>query len=74
MVRDAVVLSLPLAPVCTEDCAGLCAGCGQRLDDLPADHSHEVRRPALGRPQPEIRFRPTICRRTPGETRTPEEN
>ena len=41
MVRDAVVLSLPLAPVCTDDCAGLCAGCGQRLDDLPEDHSHE---------------------------------
>ncbi|MGY1823693.1 YceD family protein [Geodermatophilus sp. SYSU D00079] len=42
MVRDLVVLSLPLAPTCTEDCAGLCVDCGQRLDDLPADHSHEV--------------------------------
>src|SRR4051812_9022063 len=42
LVRDAVVLSLPLAPVCTEDCAGLCVDCGQRLDDLPPDHVHEV--------------------------------
>jgi uncharacterized protein len=42
MVRDTVVLALPLSPTCTEDCAGLCAGCGQRLDDLPADHSHEL--------------------------------
>jgi uncharacterized metal-binding protein YceD (DUF177 family) len=41
MLRDAVVLSLPLAPVCDADCAGLCAGCGQRLDDLPPDHTHE---------------------------------
>src|SRR3954469_16635242 len=41
VVRDAVVLSLPLAPVCDEDCAGLCAECGQRWDDLPDDHSHE---------------------------------
>jgi uncharacterized metal-binding protein YceD (DUF177 family) len=41
MVRDAVVLALPLAPVCTEDCAGLCVDCGQRLDDLPADHTHQ---------------------------------
>ena len=41
MLRDAVVLSLPLAPVCDENCSGLCAGCGQRLDDLPDDHSHE---------------------------------
>jgi uncharacterized metal-binding protein YceD (DUF177 family) len=42
MVRDAVVLALPLAPVCTDDCRGLCVGCGQRLDDLPPDHTHEV--------------------------------
>jgi uncharacterized protein len=42
MVRDAVVLALPLAPVCTDDCSGLCVDCGQRLDDLPPDHSHEV--------------------------------
>ncbi|WP_448627335.1 YceD family protein [Geodermatophilus sp. URMC 64] len=42
MVRDLVVLSLPLSPVCSEDCSGLCADCGQRLDDLPADHSHEL--------------------------------
>jgi uncharacterized metal-binding protein YceD (DUF177 family) len=41
MVRDVVVLSLPLAPLCDEDCGGLCADCGQRVDDLPDDHSHE---------------------------------
>jgi uncharacterized metal-binding protein YceD (DUF177 family) len=45
MVRDAVVLALPLSPVCSDDCRGLCVDCGQRLDDLPADHSHEVRDP-----------------------------
>src|SRR3954453_8466750 len=42
MVRDLVVLTLPLSPVCSEDCQGLCVDCGQRLDELPADHSHEV--------------------------------
>jgi uncharacterized protein len=36
------VLSLPLAPVCTDDCRGLCVDCGQRLADLPDDHHHEV--------------------------------
>jgi uncharacterized protein len=41
-VRDAVVLALPLLPLCREDCQGLCATCGERLDDLPAGHSHEV--------------------------------
>ncbi len=28
MVRDAVVLELPMAPLCREDCAGLCPQCG----------------------------------------------
>jgi uncharacterized metal-binding protein YceD (DUF177 family) len=42
LVRDAVVLSLPLAPVCSDDCRGLCVDCGQRLADLPPDHAHEV--------------------------------
>ncbi|MFM2438540.1 MAG: hypothetical protein RLZ55_1363 [Actinomycetota bacterium] len=39
-VRDAVVLDLPLAPVCREDCPGLCAECGIRLADNP-QHGHE---------------------------------
>jgi len=39
-LRDAVVLGLPLTPLCRPDCAGLCPGCGGRLDDLPAAHSH----------------------------------
>ena len=41
VVRDAVVLSLPLTPLCRPDCAGLCPGCGERLEGLPADHSHD---------------------------------
>jgi uncharacterized protein len=41
-LRDAVVLALPLTPLCREDCAGLCAECGERLDDLPEDHQHEA--------------------------------
>ena len=39
-LRDAVVLALPLTPLCRQDCQGLCATCGERLDDLPQDHSH----------------------------------
>ena len=42
VLRDAVVLALPLTPLCSPDCGGLCAGCGQRLDDLPAGHDHEA--------------------------------
>jgi uncharacterized protein len=40
VVRDAVVLGLPFTPLCRPDCGGLCPECGQRIDDLPADHAH----------------------------------
>ncbi|MFI6323868.1 YceD family protein [Nonomuraea sp. NPDC050556] len=40
--RDAVVLALPLSPVCSEDCTGLCVECGVRLADAGPDHRHEV--------------------------------
>jgi uncharacterized protein len=39
-LRDAVVSELPLAPVCREDCPGLCVTCGARLADLPTGHGH----------------------------------
>ena len=41
-VRDAVVLALPLAPLCSEDCLGLCPECGGRRADLGPDHGHET--------------------------------
>ena len=37
-LRDAVVLALPLAPLCSPDCAGICPECGERLEDGPHDH------------------------------------
>jgi uncharacterized protein len=42
VVRDGIVLGLPWTPLCRLDCAGLCPTCGGRLDDLPADHAHEM--------------------------------
>lgn len=41
-VRDAVVLALPTNPLCRPDCPGLCSECGVQLDELPADHSHQL--------------------------------
>ncbi len=41
VLRDAVVLALPMQPVCQEDCPGLCAECGARLADDP-DHHHDA--------------------------------
>ena len=42
VLRDAVVLALPLTPLCRQDCGGLCVECGERLDDLPQDHAHDA--------------------------------
>ncbi|WP_184880343.1 YceD family protein [Sphaerisporangium siamense] len=39
--RDAVVLALPLSPVCGDDCPGLCVECGVKLADAGPDHGHE---------------------------------
>ena len=38
-LRDAVVLALPLTPLCREDCPGLCVTCGARLADGDCGHS-----------------------------------
>jgi uncharacterized protein len=40
MVRDAVLLDLPAAPLCREDCRGLCATCGANLNEAGDDHDH----------------------------------
>jgi uncharacterized protein len=57
VIRDAVVLALPFNPLCSPDCAGLCVTCGVRLDEVDADHSHEVLDPrwaALARVKEQI--------------------
>lgn len=35
LARDALLLNLPLAPLCRSDCAGLCASCGADLNEGP---------------------------------------
>jgi len=37
MVRDAVALELPLAPLCREQCRGLCPQCGTDLNEGSCD-------------------------------------
>jgi len=41
-VRDAIVLSLPSNPLCSQECLGLCPECGGKWAELPEDHAHEV--------------------------------
>ncbi|MGI9135530.1 MAG: YceD family protein [Candidatus Nanopelagicales bacterium] len=40
VLRDAVVLALPLAPLCSAECPGLCPECGIVLAEAPG-HAHE---------------------------------
>jgi uncharacterized protein len=39
--RDALALALPAQIVCREDCLGLCAVCGENLNQAGPDHAHE---------------------------------
>jgi uncharacterized protein len=38
--RDVVVLALPLSPLCSADCPGLCTECGAKLADVGPGHGH----------------------------------
>lgn len=40
-IRDAIVLNLPINPLCQQDCPGLCSGCGVKWSLLESGHEHE---------------------------------
>ncbi|NDB18193.1 MAG: DUF177 domain-containing protein [Actinobacteria bacterium] len=44
VITDALVLGLPLAPLCRPDCPGLCPECGESLAEQP-EHSHPLHDP-----------------------------
>jgi uncharacterized metal-binding protein YceD (DUF177 family) len=41
VLRDAVVLALPMSPLCLQDCPGLCIECGVPLADAGPGHRHD---------------------------------
>jgi uncharacterized protein len=47
LVREAIDLAEPIAPLCREDCPGLCAVCGEPLDTGRHDHPDEPIDPRL---------------------------
>lgn len=47
IVREAIQLSEPIAPVCRPDCPGLCVVCGEPLDDGPHEHDEALVDPRL---------------------------
>jgi uncharacterized protein len=63
VLRDEVVLALPLKPLCAPDCAGLCPECGVRLADAPG-HAHEA----------DIDPRWAALRRLTGEDERPDDS
>jgi uncharacterized protein len=63
VLRDEVVLALPLKPLCTPDCPGLCPECGVRLADAPG-HAHDA----------DIDPRWAALRRLTGEDERPDDS
>jgi len=41
-IRDAIVLDLPVNPLCSDACQGLCPDCGEKWEALAPDHAHEA--------------------------------
>lgn len=42
LVRDYLLIEVPISPICKPDCKGLCPICGQNLNEEPADHHHII--------------------------------
>ncbi|HKQ34692.1 MAG TPA: DUF177 domain-containing protein [Nitrospiraceae bacterium] len=47
MLREHVILSAPMQPLCSEDCLGLCAQCGKNLNEGPCQCTVEPPIPTL---------------------------
>jgi uncharacterized protein len=41
-IIDAIILTLPVNPLCSQECLGLCPDCGEKWESLPQGHAHEV--------------------------------
>ena len=41
-IIDAIILTLPFNPLCSDECLGLCPDCGEKWEKLPEGHAHEV--------------------------------
>lgn len=38
LLAEELILAMPVAPLCREDCRGLCAECGEDLNERPHEH------------------------------------
>jgi len=61
MLREHVILSSPMQPLCSDDCLGLCAQCGKNLNEGPCQCAAEP-------PTPTVRMIQGIKRKTGGSS------
>jgi uncharacterized protein len=47
LVREEMLLAIPISPLCRPDCKGLCPTCGENLNETPHDHEDELVDPRL---------------------------
>ena len=47
IIREQIILGVPMSPRCRENCAGLCATCGQNKNERDCGHKP----PVLGDPR-----------------------
>ncbi len=47
LVRDEMLLAIPISSLCRQDCLGLCPTCGENLNEGPCNHSEEPGNPRL---------------------------
>ncbi len=47
MLREHVILSAPMQPLCSDDCLGLCAQCGKNLNEGPCQCAAELPTPTF---------------------------
>lgn len=42
IVRDEMLLAVPISPLCRPDCKGLCPVCGENLNEITGEHEHNL--------------------------------
>jgi uncharacterized protein len=67
VIIDAVGLKLPLSPLCTYDCPGLCVECGVALATAEPGHHHDLIDPRWAKLSTFISGEPVSERTEPGE-------